>query len=195
MPNDHPMDTKLKQVRKFFERVGRMPSYSEMADMFGYKSKNAVHYLVNGWKTRGLLSDDGRGRLLPGKLLGSIRLLGTVEAGFPTPAEEENVDAITLDDWLITNKEASYLLRVSGESMIEAGIMPGDTVILERGRAVKNGDIVIANVDGDWTMKFYEKRGKKIVLMPANVRFSPIEPKGELQIAGVVTAVIRKLHA
>jgi repressor LexA len=171
-----------------------MPSYAEMAELFGFKSKNAAHYLVTTWKNNGLVQTDDKGRLLPGDLLNPLRLLGTVEAGFPTPAEEENADTISLDDWLITNKEASYLLRVSGESMIDAGILPGDTVILERGRPPKNGDIVVANVDGDWTMKFYEKRGRQVTLQPANPKFSPIRAQGEMQIAGVVTSIIRKLQ-
>jgi len=122
----------------------------------------------------------------------SVRMLGSVEAGFPSPAEEELVDTISLDDLLIQNREATFLLKVSGDSMTGAGIMPGDMVIVDKAQTPKSGDIVIAQVDGEWTMKYLRKRGDDVVLVPANPRYQPIRPKQELKINGVVTAVVRK---
>ncbi len=122
-----------------------------------------------------------------------IRKLGIIEAGFPSPAEEELLDTLTLDEWLITRREATYMLEVKGQSMIHAGILPGDTALVERGRDPKHGDIVIACVDGKWTMKFYHiLTNNKIALVPANPKFSPIYPKEELRIEAIVTAIIRK---
>ncbi len=120
------------------------------------------------------------------------KLLGSVEAGFPSPAEEELVDTISLDELLIQNKESTFLLKVSGDSMTGAGIMPGDMVIVDRGLAAKSGDIVIAQVDGEWTMKYLKKRGENAFLVAANPKYQPIRPKTELKITGVVTAVVRK---
>jgi SOS regulatory protein LexA len=129
----------------------------------------------------------------PGKTpCGACRLIGAVEAGFPSPAEEELVDTLSLDELLITNREASFLLKVTGDSMTGAGIMPEDLVIVERGRTPKSGDIVIAEVDGQWTMKYLRKRGDSVALIPANPKYQAIRPKNELKIAGVVTAVVRK---
>ena len=119
-------------------------------------------------------------------------MLGIVEAGFPSPAEESLADNISLDDLLIQNREASFLVKVSGDSMTGAGIMPGDMVIVDRGQVAKSGDIVIAEVDGQWTMKYLRKRGEIVILVPANPRYQPIRPKYELKITGVVTAVVRK---
>jgi repressor LexA len=76
--------------------------------------------------------------------------------------------------------------------MSDAGILPGDMVIVDKGQIPKNSDIVIAEVDGQWTMKYLKKRGDNITLLPANSKYKPIKPKNELKIAGVVTAVIRK---
>lgn len=121
-----------------------------------------------------------------------IRAPGAIEAGFPSPAEEELVDTISLDELLIQNREATFLLKVSGDSMTNAGIMPGDMVIVDKGRTPKNGDIVIAQVDGEWTMKYLRKRGDTVTLAPANPKYQPITPKNELKISGVVTAVVRK---
>ena len=123
---------------------------------------------------------------------GGIRLLGTVQAGFPSPAEEELIDTLSLDEFLIKNPQASYLVKVTGDSMIDAGIMPDDLVIVDRGRQPRHGDIVIAEVDGAWTMKYYEKRGSKVLLRAANKKYLPIEPKAELVIGGVVVANVRK---
>lgn len=122
-----------------------------------------------------------------------IKKLGTIEAGFPSPAEEELLDTMTLDEWLIKRREATYMLEVKGLSMMNAGILPGDTALVERGRDPKHGDIVIACVDGKWTMKFYHiLADKKIVLVPANPKFSPIYPEEELRIEAIVIAIIRK---
>lgn len=187
-----PASTQLAKLKKFYADRRRMPSYGELAALFKFKSKNAAQYLVKKWIEAGALAKDETGRLIPGRLFRPVKVLGTVEAGWPSPAEEENVDTISLDDWLIRNKEASFMLKVSGDSMIDAGIRPGDMVILERGREPKNGDVVVAEVDREWTIKFYEKRGRTVTLIPANKRYGPITPQEELKIAGVVTAVIRK---
>ena len=142
---------------------------------------------------RGILKRDSSGKLVPTPILeGGIRLLGTVQAGFPSPAEEELIDTLSLDEFLIKNPQASYLVKVTGDSMIDAGIMPDDLVIVDRGRQPRHGDIVIAEVDGQWTMKYYEKRGNKVLLRAANKKYAPIEPKAELVIGGVVVANVRK---
>ena len=139
-----------------------------------------------------VLRRDKKGRLIPHSIGQPVKILGIVEAGFPSPAEEDLADTLSLDDLLIQNKEATFLLKVSGDSMSGAGILPGDMVIVEKGRTPKNGDIVIAEVDGEWTMKYLKKRGESITLIPANPKYKPIKPKNELKIAGVVTAVVRK---
>jgi len=169
-----------------------MPSYGELAKLLNFKSKYAALYVVDKWVAEGIVRRDEAGKLTPGRLFLPLRVLGRVQAGFPSPAEEENVDTISLDEWLIANREASFMLKVDGDSMIEAGICPGDMVILERGKQPKNGDVVVAEVDHEWTIKYYQKKGGRVVLMPANKKFKPIVPKEELKVAGVVTAVIRK---
>lgn len=121
-----------------------------------------------------------------------VQFLGVIEAGFPSPAEEELLDIISLDDYLISRKEASYILRVKGDSMTHAGILPGDMIIVERTTAARDGDIVIAEVDGQWTMKYFRQHGKRVLLEAANPKYQPIVPEQELRIAAVVRAVIRK---
>jgi SOS-response transcriptional repressor LexA len=85
------------------------------------------------------------------------------------------------------------MLKVKGESMIDAGILPGDMVIVERGKEPKIGEIVIAEVDGDYTMKYYRKdKSGRVFLEPANERFQNIYPENNLEITAVVRSVIRK---
>ncbi len=177
---------------KFYQRQRRMPSYAEMLNLFNFKSKNAVAKVVNKLVDDEVVAKDEDGRLIPlAKTLG-IQLIGSVQAGMPTDATQEIGEALNLDEYLIEKKEKTYLLEVSGDSMIEAGINEGDLVIVEQGRTPKLGDIVIAEVDHEWTMKYYEKQGGKIILKPANKNYPLIKPVGELKIGGVVKGVIRK---
>ena len=186
------LNKRIMKISNFYSRNRRMPSYSEIGELLGLKSKNAVSKLVIKLEQLEVLRRDGKGRLIPESIAFPLKVLGTVEAGFPSPAEEELTDSLSLDDFLIKNQTSTFLLKVSGDSMIEAGILPGDMVIVNKGQTPKSGDIVIAEVDGEWTMKYLEKRGDNVSLIPANPRFKPIRPKSELKIGGVVTAVVRK---
>ncbi len=180
------------KIAAFYKKHRRMPSYSETAAVMGLKSKSAAYYLINKMITLGLVARDTKGRLSPARRLLAAPLLGTVEAGFPSPAEEEIADTLSLDEYLIENREATFLLRVSGDSMIDAGILPGDLALVERGRTPRAGDIVIAEVDNEWTMKYFRKKGAKVWLEAANKKYPPIVPQGELKVAAVVRSVIRK---
>jgi len=184
--------SRVKEITRFYRQKGRMPSFSEIGEAVGLRSKNAVFKLINTLERHNVLQRDAKGRLIPGSMASALKMLGTVEAGFPSPAEEELADTLSLDELLIENPEATFLLRVSGDSMSEAGILPGDMVLVDKGQAAKSGDIVIAEVDGEWTMKYLRKRGDSVTLIPANPSYKPIRPKKELKIAGVVTAVVRK---
>lgn len=184
--------SRTRKIAGFYYQKGRMPSFSEIAQMTGFRSKNAVYKLVNKLEKLKVLERDDKGRLIALSIAAPVKLLGTVEAGFPSPAEEELADNLSLDDLLIQNPEATFLLKVSGDSMLEAGILPGDMVLVDKGEQPKSGDIVIAEVDGEWTMKYLGKRGESVLLLPANPKYQPIKPKKELKIAGVVTAVVRK---
>jgi repressor LexA len=121
-----------------------------------------------------------------------VKLLGLVEAGIPSTADEEALDTLNLDSYLIKNRMASYLLEVKGDSMIEEGIHEGDLVIVERRDDAKDGDIVIAEIDGGFTMKYLRKKNGKVYLEPANKNYKPIYPEHDLKISAVVKGVIRK---
>ena len=178
------------KIHSFYKKHKRMPTYTEMMELFGYKTKSAVHYYVAKLIQEGIVSKDETGKLIPGNL-GEAKLLGLVEAGFPSHAEEELLDTISFDDYLIKNPDASFILKVKGDSMIEAGIMPDDLVIVERGKAAKTGDIVIAYIDGGYTMKFLKMKGQQFYLEPANSKYKPIIPHEDFKVEAVVTGIVR----
>ena len=123
------------------------------------RSKNAVFKFVNRLEDIGWLKGSYREAYTQVISIRCLGFSGTVEAGFPSAAEEELADTLSFDDLLVGNREATFLLKVSGDSMTEAGILPGDMVIVDRSQTPKSGDIVIAEVDGEWTMKYLRKRG------------------------------------
>ncbi len=191
MPQKLDLSYSLSKLRSFSREHYRPPSFREIARLFGYKSKNAAFELVQKLSRKGLIQKDRTGKILLHSLNG-VRLLGSVQAGWPSPAEEELVDTLSLDEFLIKHPEQTFMIKVSGDSMTEAGIHEGDLVLVERGRQPRHRDIVIAQVDNEWTMKYYEKAGKEVRLVAANKKYPPISPKEELKIAGVVIANIRK---
>ena len=185
-------DAYKHKIISFYKRTKRMPSYAEIMTLVGFKSKNAVYKLINKLVSEGVLDKDSSGRLIPNKLIGEVPMLGLVEAGFPTVAEETVLDTISIDEYLINDKDKTYLLEVKGDSMIEAGIQEGDLVVAERKSDPREGDIVIAEVDGGWTMKYFRKKGSQVYLEPANKKYKPIYPEYDIKVAAVVTGVIRK---
>lgn len=171
-----------------------MPSYAEIMELVGFKSKNAVAKLIDRLIEEGVVQKDSQGKLIPARTFGEVPLLGLVEAGIPSVADEQLLEAISLDNYLIPHKEKTFLLEVKGDSMIEAHIEEGDMVIAERATDARDGDIVVAEVDGEWTLKYLKKDAKKnsMWLLPANKNYKPIYPKFSFRIAAVIKGVIRK---
>ena len=120
---------------------------------------------------------------------------GTVPAGFPSPAADFQVKRHDLNELLITHPAATFMWRISGESMIELGIFDGDIVVVNRALLpAKHGDIVVAEVDGDFTVKRFWRRAGVVQLRAANPTFPPILFKDgqTMTICGVVTATIKR---
>jgi len=180
------------KLETFYTGNKRMPTYSEMLKLFGFKSKNAVFRVVEKLIEAGLVGRDHLGRLIPTKTFGEVPMCGLVTAGLPATVEEELTDTVNLDDMLIKNKPLTYMLEVDGDSMIDAHIEKGDMVLVEKTNQAKDGQIVIAEVDGEFTMKYFRKNGAKVWLEPANKNYKPIYPKHSLNINAVLKAVIRK---
>ena len=118
----------------------------------------------------------------------------SVQAGFPSPADDHLERSLDLNEHLVSNPAATFFVRVQGNSMKDAGIMDGDTLIVDRSVTPKDRQIVIAMLDGEFTVKRLRKRGQRIFLEAENPEFAPIEigENQELTIWGVVTFVIHR---
>ncbi len=118
-----------------------------------------------------------------------------VAAGFPSPADDYLEDKIDLNQYLVRHPASTFLVRASGESMINAGIFPNDILVVDRSLKAEDGKVVIAVVDGELTVKRYKKKGNNIELVPENDEYKKIviEKESEAYIWGVVTNVIHPL--
>lgn len=122
---------------------------------------------------------------------------GTVRAGFPSPADDFSVKRHDLNDLLITHPTATFFWRVRGTSMLEAGIADGDILVVNRALVPRHGDIVVAEVDNDFTVKYLFKRHGKVRLQAADPTFPDIAFEGDgvrLTVIGVVTSTIKRFR-
>jgi SOS regulatory protein LexA len=193
--------TTLNYIREFQRKKGYSPSLSDLAVAFGVKSKNAIAKVVNALVRENFLEKDPKGRI---KIIEMIEegmqkaqalvlpLFGPISAGFAAPAEEQAEELITLEDYLVRNRSNTFLLRVRGDSMINAGIQEGDLVLVERGVSPKVGDIVVGVLDGEFTLKRLKRDKGKFYLQAENDAYPDLFALEELQVAGVVRGVIRK---
>jgi len=118
-----------------------------------------------------------------------------IQAGFPSPADDLVEKALDLNDLLIEHPAATFFVRVQGNSMQDAHILEGDVLIVDRAKEAATGSIVVAVLNGEFTVKRIEKKGSTVWLVPENKKFPPIEirPEMEFQVWGVVTYVIHKI--
>ncbi len=118
-----------------------------------------------------------------------------VPAGFPSPAENFMDLDLNLQDYLVQNPSATFCVRVTGDSMQNAGILSGDVMVVDRSLEPKNNTIVLAVLDGEFTVKRIQKKGEELFLKPENKDFKPIKVTEEMnfQVWGVVTHIIHKL--
>jgi SOS regulatory protein LexA len=184
------------KIQQFYKEYRRMPTYSEIMSMTGFKSKNAVFKLINKLIDEGYVSKDSEGRLIPLKMFGNVTLLSqTVSAGIGAEVQEEVTDTLNIEEWLIDTKNPTYMVEVEGDSMIDAGIFDGDSVLVEKNVSFKDGQVIVALMNDGYTIKFLRKKGDEMWLEPANAKYKPIYPDedNQIQLVGVVKTVIRKL--
>lgn len=190
--------TTLNYIREFQRKRGYSPSLSDLAVAFGVRSKNAIAKVVNALVREKHIQKDPKGRI---KILEqeetimnkfSLPLFGPITAGFAAAAEEQAEELLTLEDYLVRDRTSTFLLRVKGDSMINAGIQEGDLVVVERGAVAKVNDIVVGVLDGEYTLKRLRKDKGKYYLQAENPDYPDLYAANELKTAGVVKGVIRR---
>ncbi|MFO0780288.1 MAG: transcriptional repressor LexA [Candidatus Gracilibacteria bacterium] len=191
----------LQFIENYQLEFGRSPTVREMREHFGVSSDNSILKLLNALKLKGRIQKDDTPRGI--QLLSSVKeklfspelklpLLGMIPAGGPVLSEEYVEKWMKVSDDIVYKAKDSYLLRVKGDSMIDAGIFEDDVLVVCGSLAPKIYDVVVALVDNQNTVKRYMKDAQgRLYLKPENPRYENIYPEGELCVQGVVTGLMR----
>jgi len=189
MPNDVQY---LASLQDYYAKHRVLPSYAAIGELVGMRSKASVSEMVQRLKAEGFLRSAPDRRLKPGERFFERPTVAAVQAGSPNPVFDAVPDLLGIDDYLVRNPSRTVLIRVKGDSMIDAGIHAGDTVIVEKRNTAKAGEIVVAIVDNEFTLKLLAREKNQFVLQPQNKAYPVIRPKGDLEIFGVVVGMFRK---
>jgi SOS regulatory protein LexA len=191
MSNDRSYLTSLQD---YYAQHRALPSYASIGSLLGLKSKSSVAAMVARLKLAGFLDSTPDRRLAPTKRFFARPLADSpVRAGLPEQVDDSNADALTIDDYLIERPSQTVLIRVKGDSMMDAGIFDGDLVVVEKRPSAHKGDIVVAIVDNQFTLKRLDLEDGKFVLRAENKAYAVIRPEGSLEIFGIMVGLVRKL--
>jgi repressor LexA len=184
--------TYLAKLQDYYADNNVLPPYSTIMSLLGLRSKSPVAALIARLKLQGFLESTPEKRLKPGKRFFERPIFDSVQAGAARQADDSRYDTVTIDEYLVESPSNTVLINVKGDSMIDAGIMPGDTVVVEKRGPASVGDMVIAIVDNEFTLKTLGNEKGKFVLIPSNPAYPIIRPKTDLEIFGVVVGQFRK---
>ena len=183
----------LAQLRDYYARHGVFPPFSGIAKLVGLRSTSAVSALVGRLKSAGYLASTPDRRLQPGEhFFERDRSAEPVIAGRAEEAYGSASELVTIDRYLIDEPSRTVLIPIKGDSMARAGLLAGDTVVVKRSAPAQPGDIVVARVDGEFTVKYLAKDESGFYLKPGNDRYADIRPRAELDVFGKVTGSFRK---
>jgi repressor LexA len=184
----------LAHLQRYWKKNRSFPAMARLCNVVGLSSSASVFGMVGRLTDAGYLQRVD-GRIAPGRKFFARPLLGTVRAGKPQEASQQPGDVLTIDDYLIDQPDRTSLHRVRGDSMEGAGIVEGDLVVVEHNSPTRPGDIVLAVVDGELTVKTLasDKEGRYF-LEPRNPAYAPIRPTASLEILGIVVGVVRRLR-
>jgi len=184
----------LGKLRTYWKRRQMFPSMGKLTGVLGLSSTSSVFELIRRLTEAGYL-ERVEGRIAPSRRFFARPLMGRVRAGQPEPASQEAPEVLTIDDYLIDDPNRTALVTVRGDSMNDAGLLDGDLVVVETNAATKPGDIVVAVVDGEMTVKTLRlDRKGQFFLEAANQAYPPIRPQGTLEIIGVVIGSFRRFR-
>ena len=183
----------LEKLQDYYADHKVIPSYSVLATLWGISAKSWVSECVKRFEEAGYLDWTPDRQLKPGARFFERRLAdSTVQAGLPNPAISDGYDLITIDDYLVRLPSKTSLVRVKGDSMVDAGIHEGDLLVVEQQPNANVGEIVVAIVDNEFTVKYLEREKDGFVLKPANKAYPVIRPRGRLEIFGVMAGLVRR---
>jgi len=181
----------LARLQDYFARWRSLPAYGPLQAVLGMASRSAVAKVLERLREAGFLDRTPDGRWTPTTRFFERPLAdASVPAGLPVSLAESG-EPHTIDAWLVRQPSRTVLIPVTGDSMIDAGIHSGDRVVVERDTPARSGDVVVAVIDNEFTLKTLAIEDGAAVLVPANPAYPVLRPGNQLQIFGVVVGLIR----
>ncbi|MGQ7263563.1 LexA family protein [Vreelandella sp. V005] len=182
----------MDQLRDYYAENGVLPSFAGIASLVGLKATSAVSVMVGRLKEAGFLVSMPDKRLAPGpRFHERLEIAESVRAGIPEAMVDVGNDPVLIDRLLVEEPSCTVIVTIQGDSMIDAGLLDGDKIVVKRGVPSKVGDIVVAIVDGEFTVKYLAKDARSFYLKPGNEAFDDIRPQEELKLFGRVTGCFR----
>ncbi len=183
----------LAKLQDYYADWKNIPSYAKLCEVFGIASKSWVKAVLTRLSAAGLIERTPDGAWIPTRQFFARPLAeSSVQAGMPVSVTETQGEYFVIDEMLIDTPSETTLIPIRGDSMIEAGIHDGDVAVVEKRNLANVGDIVVAIVDNEFTLKTLDKERGKYILRPANQAYPVIRPQGTLEIFGVLVGLIRK---
>jgi repressor LexA len=183
----------LARLQDYYASWKSIPSYSSLCGILGIASKSWVKAVLERLARAGFVERTPEGVWVPTRQFFARPLAeSAVQAGMPVSVTATQGDYFVIDEMLVNTPSLTTMIPVKGDSMTGAGIHDGDVAIVEKRHLAKEGDIVVAIVDGEFTLKTLGRERGKYVLLPANPAFPVIRPQGTLEIFGVLVGLVRK---
>jgi len=183
----------LATLQRYYAQHRVLPSYARLMEILGYASKSAVKKVLERLEAAGMLERTPDGDWAPTeRFFERVVANEPVPAGMPVTTLDDGVEQMTIDRYLIQEPGQTVLIRVKGDSMVEAGIHEGDLAVVKKTTQVSIGEIVVAIVDDEYTLKTLARDKGGYHLLPANKSYAPIRPEGKLEIYGVMVGLVRR---
>ena len=194
-PSDTQRDNDyLDRLRDYYVDARRIPSFQRICELMGFASKTAAKRLMSRLEVAGFVerTPDDDAWMPKAKFFEHHLADFPVRAGEPDMIEGTQGELFLIDQYLIRQPSRTVMVPVTGDSMVDAGIHDGDIVVVERTKTAKSGDIVVAIVDNEFTLKELGTEQGRPILKPHNPAYPIIRPRAELEIFGVVTGLVRR---
>lgn len=184
----------MKKLREYFALHRLLPSYAGIAAVLGFSGKTGAVRLVERLVETGHVEHAPGGKLVPADKFFELPVVDQQAPAGPGEPDQtfSSLEAFSLDRLLVGDHAKTVLVPIRGDSMVDAGVLDGDTAIVERTDSPRAGDFVIAAVDGQYTIKELRFERSKPVLIPHNKQYEPIRPRQEFLILGVVKGIVRR---
>lgn len=193
-PESNPRDAEyLAKLQDYYADWKSIPSYASLCEVFGIASKSWVKAILNRLEKAAFIERTPDGMWIPtSRFFARPFAESSVQAGMPVSVTATQGKYFVIDELLIETPSLTTIIPVKGDSMVDAGIHDGDIAVVEKRLSANVGDIVVAIVDNEFTLKTLAKEGSKFILCPANPAYPVIRPKDTLEIFGVLVGLIRK---